>query len=202
MPADHGLGLDDDQDSIRARPEPVQRDPGAGSKKVSLDPGRARAWTASCWRGASSTIACSRRDWKNARTQLSGSVTKLSRACTARGISREVGVEHEPDSRLRSGGSWAVARGEAGRQAQQSRSGLISRTNSALVLVVPSEHSPGRPSSGARLPTGAPSQAEQFGLQHPGSHVSSPALGNGLLVLRNNKGGCSVVHRPAPGGES
>ena len=31
MPADHGLGLDDDQDLLPARPEPVECDPeGAG----------------------------------------------------------------------------------------------------------------------------------------------------------------------------
>ena len=42
MPADHGFGLDDDQDFPPARPELVKRDPEGASRVVSL--GLGRAW--------------------------------------------------------------------------------------------------------------------------------------------------------------
>jgi hypothetical protein len=70
---------------------------------------------------------------KKARTQRSSSVAKRSRACMARGILPDVAVQHESDSRLRSGLSSAAGRAEAGRgRAQHFRGEPILRTDRGI----------------------------------------------------------------------
>ncbi len=72
---------------------------------------------ASCWRRASSTIACSFRLRKKAGRQRRRSVVKRSRACMTKVILHEVPAEYETDSGRGSGVLSAVDRssGERGK---------------------------------------------------------------------------------------